>query len=439
MKGFDDITLLNQLREVEEIEKARKQAEVDEKMRKDSREAYAEEAGGMKNLIDEAFTGAQSTMDANLPEVEYTDLLPQPQKEEPSRAPASMDKPVKDVVKTEKANQDAKSPNMKTKDELEEDQNKKIGDDKADKSLTLREKYESLMADYSKAQEEGIKPTDWTDAMPDIAAAMHNILSYKKGMPQMKLSGSMQKEAARRQKAQDRKLAGIDKLRSMVNELSGMQDKRTTAQAKMKQAEKEAKATKVKPTEGEKVVDREFAKEYNKWTTGGKADYEVNSKIFKEAIKDLEEGKVDTGPLEGIGARTPIIRTDARAMEDRVRKAINSMLRATLGAQFTEKEGERIFAQTFDPFKSSEDNIRAMQLELDKIEKRKDAIEDMGSYYEKKKTLAGYNAPKVKEEGSKISPQDEAAMKWLRSDAAAKNPEKAKMIMERLRQRGIDV
>lgn len=149
------------------------------------------------------------------------------------------------------------------------------------------------------------------------------------------------------------------------------------------------------PTQGEKTIDREFAKEYNKWSTGGKADYEVNAKIFKDAIRDLRQGKVDTGPIEGIGARTPVLRTDARAMEDRVRKAINGMLRATLGAQFTEKEGERIFQQTFDPFKDQNDNIKAMELELAKLEKRKDDIESMGKYYTKNKTISGYEVPEA--------------------------------------------
>lgn len=158
----------------------------------------------------------------------------------------------------------------------------------------------------------------------------------------------------------------------------------------------EKKKEKVTPTEGEKTVDREFAKEYNKWATGGKSDYEVNSKIFKDAISKLKTGKVSTGTLSGLGARIPGYRSETREVEDQVRKAINGMLRATLGAQFTEKEGERIFQQTFDPAKSEKANVRAMELELAKLEKRKNDIEDMGKYYTKNKTISGYEIPEAK-------------------------------------------
>lgn len=145
-----------------------------------------------------------------------------------------------------------------------------------------------------------------------------------------------------------------------------------------------------KPTVGQQTVDKEFGKELNAWNAGGKADYEENSKIFREAIKSLKSGKVDTGTLSGMGSDFPGVRTKTRELETRVRKAINGMLRATLGAQFTEKEGERIFQQTFDPYASPEENIKNMETELAKLEKRKDSIQERTKYFNKNKTLAGY-------------------------------------------------
>lgn len=162
--------------------------------------------------------------------------------------------------------------------------------------------------------------------------------------------------------------------------------------------EKEEKQSE-KLSEGEKVIDREFAKKYNDWRTGGKADYEENKKIFVEAIgalgKDLETGKkipakVSTGTASGVGARIPVVRTDTRELETRVRKAINGMLRATLGAQFTEQEGERIFNQTFDPFADASENIKNMETELAKIQKRADAFESQGQFFVKNKSLRDY-------------------------------------------------
>jgi hypothetical protein len=71
------------------------------------------------------------------------------------------------------------------------------------------------------------------------------------------------------------------------------------------------------------------------------------------------------------------------------------MLKATLGSAFTAEEGERVFEQTFDPFASSEENVKNMQTELSKIEKRKNLIEQQGEVFKQRKTLAGYEAPET--------------------------------------------
>jgi hypothetical protein len=162
-----------------------------------------------------------------------------------------------------------------------------------------------------------------------------------------------------------------------------------------KQVEGRDKLQKEKPTVGEQTIDREFAKKYNEWATAGKADYEENAQILKDAINDLETGKVSTGSVSGVTSRIPGVRTDTRELETRVRKAVNGMLRATLGAQFTEEEGKRIFEQTFDPFASPEENVKNMQTELAKIEKRKNLIEQQGEVFKQRKTLSGYEAPET--------------------------------------------
>ena len=98
-----------------------------------------------------------------------------------------------------------------------------------------------------------------------------------------------------------------------------------------------------------------------------------------------------TGFFQGIGTKVPGVRTDTRETENRVRKAINSMLRATLGAQFTQEEGERVFRQTFDPAASPEENIKNMRTELDKINNRAIDLTNQGKFFEKNKTLQGFD------------------------------------------------
>lgn len=172
-----------------------------------------------------------------------------------------------------------------------------------------------------------------------------------------------------------------------MSKLDAAKIRESEAKAKMYEAKSGPSAAK---TEGEKVLDREFAKEYNKWQTGGKVDYVENKKIFEEAIDAIKKDKVDTGLLSGAGSKLPLVRTNTKQLETRVRKAINGMLRATLGAQFTQDEGERIFSQTFDPSADEEENIKNMQTELAKIEGRAKALEGQGKYFRENKTLTGY-------------------------------------------------
>jgi hypothetical protein len=185
---------------------------------------------------------------------------------------------------------------------------------------------------------------------------------------------------------------------------------RELAERKVKAYEDQVKSTglnktKEKPSEGEKTMDREFAKDYTDWKTSGKADFESNSKILEDAMQDLKTGKVKTGVAEGILAKNPIYVTSAAALESRVRKALNSGLRATFGAQFAEREGERIFQQTFDSRKSPEENAATMKIELDKIKAKAADMQDQANYFEKNKgSLSGYEFGKPQASTESIFP-----------------------------------
>jgi len=343
-------------------------------------------------------------------------------------------------------NQEAKSPYQKTNEELVQDKlqqeaqrtvagnmqqevpvnnpvsNVAKAEDVAGKQEAVKDEFdpvkklrENILA-YEKKVNEKKEPNsdekviDWLTGIGKAA----NVLAKAKGnsLGEVQYSGDLRQSKQAQQKQQ--KLNQLQKLQGLYKDYLATQKKPAEmtpyqkAKLGLKEKELELKGQKkstAAPTEGEKVVDKEFAKEYTKWNTGGRADYEVNSKIFRDAIKALEEGKVDTGSLAGLGTDIPGQRTKTRELQATVRKAINGMLRATLGAQFTEKEGERIFQQTFDPYASKEANIRNMQLELKKLDKRKASIDDMTNYYKENKTLAGYDAPQTTPE---IKQQPEA-------------------------------
>ncbi len=317
-------------------------------------------------------------------------------------------------------NDEAKSPNLQTKPELAQSQmkqeaqktipgqlqNQKVASDVQSPQDKLRQTIEAYEAKMNAPQEDpGIN-------LADALAASHNIINYgqNRRLPNLKTDNAAKMKAAASQERSG-KLDELQKLQGMYRQLQADQnkgqmtefqkaqlagqDKDRSLKEKLSTIKAKKEGKKAGPTIGEETVDKEFAKELVSWDTGGKADYEVNSKIFREAISDLKSKKTDTGYLAGLGSEIPGMRTDTRETEDKVRKAINGMLRATLGSQFTEKEGERIFRQTFDPYASEESNVERMNMELAKLEKRKDAMVGMSDHFKKNKTMSGYESAPV--------------------------------------------
>ena len=148
------------------------------------------------------------------------------------------------------------------------------------------------------------------------------------------------------------------------------------------------------PKEGEKTLDREFAKEYSKWSSTGKPDFDKNMKQLTRAIGLLEGKKDDT--LGATGKWTKAVPDWMRSGEDLaiqqdVEQAAVASLRAALGSQFTEKEGERIMKQSFDALLSEEENIRKIQGTLDKLQSIADAKQAKSSYFRENRTLQGFD------------------------------------------------
>ena len=317
-------------------------------------------------------------------------------------------------------NEEAKSPNLKTKPELVQDQvqqaaqktvpgqlkDQKVGAGVQNPQDKLRETIAAYEKKMNAPQEDpGIN-------LADALSGAHNIINYgqNRKLPMLKTDNAAKMKAVASQERSG-KLNELQKLQGMYKQLQvgkgkgamtefqkaqlAGRDKDRALKEKLGLLKDKKGGKESRPTKGDEAIDKKFAAKYVDWNTGGKADYEVNSKIFREAIADLKSKDTDTGFLAGLGSELPGVRTDTRETEDKVRKAINGMLRATLGSQFTEKEGERIFRQTFDPYASEESNVERMNMELAKLEKRKDAMVDMSTHYSKNRTLSGYEGAPV--------------------------------------------
>lgn len=150
----------------------------------------------------------------------------------------------------------------------------------------------------------------------------------------------------------------------------------------------------MKPTEGQKAVDRSFGKEYADYIAGGGfADVKRQIATLEGVLGKLESGKGNlTGPAIGMipdGVRAVSNPASMAAQQD-VEQSIQRALRQTLGAQFTEKEGETFMKRGYDPRLPEKENAKKLRAMLGQLREMAQAKADASDYYEKNGTLAGY-------------------------------------------------
>lgn len=146
-------------------------------------------------------------------------------------------------------------------------------------------------------------------------------------------------------------------------------------------------------TPAQQAVDREFASEYVDWTTGGFADYEKQSEQLRGALSSLRSSDNITGPIVG---RTPdfineTFNPDAINTREEVEEVVQRNLRLILGAQFTEREGERLIARAYNPRLSEEVNARRVERLLQQMESAAAAKNSAAEYYRANGTLSGWD------------------------------------------------
>lgn len=173
----------------------------------------------------------------------------------------------------------------------------------------------------------------------------------------------------------------------MASLKTNMDNKMTLAQLKMQ-------AQGSKGSLGQQALDRDYAKDYNSWTSAQRPSLDANIGTIDRAIEALQSPAAQnyTGRFAG---RLPDIAkfNEAIAMRDGIRQVVNESLRATLGSQFTEKEGERIFSQTYNEALPPEENVKKLQ-KLSQILQQTKANKDAKAvFFEQNGTLQGFKPP----------------------------------------------
>jgi hypothetical protein len=200
------------------------------------------------------------------------------------------------------------------------------------------------------------------------------------------LTGEFFNVALARQKVQElRKLPATKDNLEVINDLLDM----------IKTA-KEGKATKVsvgvKLPEGVKAVDQKYAQDYLDWSQGGGADAAANSAQIKSVLDRFAAGEKLTGPSIGLAPDffNALVNPEALGAKQAVEEVVQRNLRAVLGAQFTQVEGERLISRAFDARLKPQENakrLRKLFLQMQTAAQQKQA---MAEYYEANETLRGF-------------------------------------------------
>lgn len=143
-----------------------------------------------------------------------------------------------------------------------------------------------------------------------------------------------------------------------------------------------------------KSVDENFAKDYVDFTAkGGSADAAKQLAQLHDVVLALGAKNPNlTGPF--IGGTPDVVRRftnpQSIAMRERVEEVAQRSLRAILGAQFTEKEGERLISRAYNQSQGEPENeIRVGRL-FSQLQQAYDSKVDASNYFQQNGTLEGW-------------------------------------------------
>jgi hypothetical protein len=146
-------------------------------------------------------------------------------------------------------------------------------------------------------------------------------------------------------------------------------------------------------SKAQQKVDEEFGKIIADYVLKGAPQVKSNLKNLDEKIRILEAGELNvSGPVIGtlgdaaMGAFAP----DAASFISDIRDIVFQSLREKLGAQFTEREGNRLVNAAFNQYLDEGRNIARLQRLYDTIDKAARSKEAAYQYYKDNDTISGY-------------------------------------------------
>jgi hypothetical protein len=147
-----------------------------------------------------------------------------------------------------------------------------------------------------------------------------------------------------------------------------------------------------KLTPGQESIDKKFADDYVAWRGGGGQDMTAQIAQLKPVIQALEAGQPITGIRVAVQPDLLLAITNPKALQSReqVEEVVQRNLRAVLGAQFTEKEGERLIARAYNPKLGPEENAKRLRRLFLQMSTAAEQKQSMVEYFDQNGTLRGF-------------------------------------------------
>lgn len=145
-------------------------------------------------------------------------------------------------------------------------------------------------------------------------------------------------------------------------------------------------------TPGQKKADEKFGVDFVDFATGGYADVAKQLDQLREASKALKSGENISGSIIGNLPDAVLAATNPKAVatKEAIQEVAQRNLRLVLGAQFTEKEGERLIARVFNPRLSEAENAKRVDRLVKQIGDAAKAKLDAAQYFQANGSLTGW-------------------------------------------------
>lgn len=150
-----------------------------------------------------------------------------------------------------------------------------------------------------------------------------------------------------------------------------------------------------KLTEGEKAVDKDYAKDFNDFTGGGeaKAIDAINKLKFYRDQMAKDNGLVQAGGGPISGSLPDMFRTQQSiSQRDNIVTVANSALKATFGGQLSDGERKAASNEFYNDKLDNSENLKIMDRKIQELENGLAAQKAKAQHYIKNRSLSGFNS-----------------------------------------------